>query len=196
MRAGASQNRVRRTIHEAASLLEELEVEYAVTGVAAAAIYDFTRATKGVDFVLAVDEDEWEGVVKTFIKRGYRFRRENFHKLGMTALWSPAGFGVDLFMEDDAEVFERAVGVNYYGKKIPFVSLEDLTRQKLRFGRDKDVLDLVALLRMNEERIDWGYIKEKLDDEEFEKLDKLRRVARGELEVTAVFGRRSGKRKQ
>jgi single-stranded DNA-specific DHH superfamily exonuclease len=97
---------------------------------------------------------------------------------------------VDVFFEDEAEVFERAREVEYSGKPVFFVSLEDLIRQKLNMGpRLKDTSDIIALLKTNEDKIDWSYFDRKLDDEEREKLNKLWRVARGELEVTAVFGR-------
>lgn len=184
------------TAHRVVDVLERLGVRYAITGMLAGGVHGHPRQTFDVDVSVAVvSDEEWEGILKALGKEGFKSgRRPDIHKLGAALLESPDGWGVDVFIEDDAEVFERALEINYFKKPVLFVTLEDLIRHKLRMGRMKDVPDLIALLSKNEKRIDWDYLDRKLSDAEGEELDKLRRVARGELEATAVFGRRSGNR--
>jgi hypothetical protein len=159
-------------------ILKELRVDYAVTGAFAAARYDWVRATADVDIVVSVGEKEWEEVIKQFLKNGFVFRTEDFHMLGIATLKAPECFGVDLIVEDDPDMFQRAVEVEYYGRFVRVVSLEDLIRTKLRFRRGKDLLDLRALFEINASKIDWGYLERKVTNPE--ESDLLERLGRGE----------------
>lgn len=168
-------NRAARTIHGAVGILEKLGVDYAITGMIAGAAHGYIRATGDVDIVLAADEKKWKEAVREFLKRGFSFRGERFDQLGTATLKAPSGFGVDLAVEDDDDVFRRGIEVEYYGKTIVLVSLEDLVRHKLRFRRGKDVLDLRELLDAKEGKIDWDYLDRKVTDpEERDLLDRLR----------------------
>lgn len=164
------------TTFKAVGILEELGVEYAVSGMIAGAVYGHIRVTSDVDIVVSLDDKGWEEAVRQFLTEGFISRGEDFHKLGIATLKTPECFGVDLIREDDPEVFERARGVEYHGKTVAFVSLEDLIRTKLRFRRWKDVDDLRALLEINAGRIDWAYLGRKVrDPEESDLLGLLRR---------------------
>jgi len=180
------------TVHRVVEILERRGLRYAVTGMLAGGVHGYPRQTIDVDISIAVaNQNEWEEIIKTLKMEGFvPGKRPDIHGFGIALLESPDGWGVDVFIEDDKEVLERALQVEYYGKLVFFVSLEDLIRQKLKMGpRLKDTSDIIALLRANEDKIDLGYLNRKLDDEEREKLDKLWRVAYGELEATAVFDR-------
>jgi hypothetical protein len=178
------------TVHRVVEILERCGLRYAVTGMLAGGVHGYPRQTIDVDIsIAAASQKEWEETIETLKKEGFvPGKRPDIHGFGIALLESPDGWGVDVFFEDEAEVFERARKVEYYGKPVFFVSLEDLVRQKLKMGpRLKDTSDIIALLKTNEDKIDWSYFDRKLDDEEREKLNKLWRVARGELEATAVF---------
>ncbi|MEM3519648.1 MAG: hypothetical protein QW179_01420 [Candidatus Hadarchaeales archaeon] len=165
-----------RTTFRAIETLDKLGVKHAVSGMIAGAVYGHIRVTADVDIVVHVSEEEWENVIKEFVKGGFILRGEDFHKLGIATLKTSECFGVDLIREDDREVFERVKQIEYHGKKIPFVSLEDLIVFKLRFRRGKDIYDLRALLEINAAKIDWGYLERKVrEPEERELLERLRR---------------------
>jgi hypothetical protein len=157
-------------------LLEMMGVKHAITGAFAAARYGVIRATMDVDILLHVKKGKWEEIVKSFLENGFIFRGEDFHKLGIATLKTPECFGVDLILEDDPDVFKRVKRVDYYGTIVAVVTLEDLIRTKLRFRREKDILDLRILLEANAGKIDWKYLERKITDpDEKDLLKRLRR---------------------
>jgi hypothetical protein len=164
------------TTFKAIDILKELGVEYAVSGMIAGAVYGHVRVTADVDILVSVDKEKWEEVIRRFLESGFVFRSENFHMLEIATLKTLECFGVVLIVEDDREVFERARELQYHGKTLILVSLEDLIRNKLRFRRGKDLLDLRALLEINASKIDWGYLERKVaNPEESDLLERLRR---------------------
>jgi hypothetical protein len=167
-----------KVLQRTVRILDKLEVEYALTGMHASGVHGYRRATEDIDVVLLVDEPKWKQVVEEFKKHGYLFRHGDFHKLGFATLKTPECLGVDLIVEDDPEVFERAFDVEYYGMMVPIVSLEDLVRSKLRFRRSIDIIDLQRLLEIRGGDVDWKYLDRKVTDSE--ESDLLNRLRRGE----------------
>jgi len=169
---------------KAVGILEELNVEYALTGAVACAYYDYIRITRDVDILLRVSGSQWERVVQEFTRRGFAFRGEDFHKLGMALLKTHECFGIDLIVEEDEEVFRRAEKAEFLGRELAIASLEDIIRSKLSFRRSKDILDLQELLAMYTDRIDWKYLERKVTDpEERELLERLRKGEKIVVEV-------------
>ena len=176
-------------VHRVAKILEKLKANYAIGGMLAGAIHGYPVATFDVDVSVGVSEEGWKRVVRAFLRGGFTSgERPAVHELGTALLKTPGGWNVDLFLETDREVFERAVKVEYHGRPIRFLSLEDLLRYKLEFRRMKDIAHIIGLLRVNKDRIDWEYLKRKLDPEELEYLERLRDVAWGRRGATALFG--------
>ncbi len=173
-----------RVTLKAVDILSELHIEYVLTGAVACALYDYIRVTRDVDILLAVSGSQWERVVQEFTRRGFAFRGEDFHKLGMALLKTPECYGVDLILEEDEEVFRRARKVRFLGKELAIASLEDIIRSKLSFRRGKDITDLQELLAMYADQIDWEYLERKVTDpEERELLEHLRKGEKIVVEV-------------
>jgi len=155
---------------EVDGILEGLGAEHAFGGALALAYYAEPRATIDVDVNVFVPFPNAAEVVQAFERRGLMAE-------GDPAGWLPnAGVRlgrpgelakIDLFFSLDNSYERVAARVRRFpfgregGPDLPFLSAEDLVVFKLSFGRDKDWIDLKAMVRTLSD-MDLAYIEDLL----------------------------------
>lgn len=153
--------------------LQALGVPAALMGGLAASAWDYYRATRDVDLLVAADVLSPDALLQSLQGRGYRpykvppltdFDGERVLQL----LSRPPGkmyeFRVDLFLAE-TEFHRTALARNVSfrlpdGKTdVPVVTCEDLILLKVRAARLLDQGDVVALLQENRSDLDFNYVR-------------------------------------
>lgn len=157
--------------------LDVLEVEYAVVGSVASSAHGEPRATMDVDFVARLTEPALERLaallgaqfyfdVETALEALRRGGSFNILSLRDVTKFDFFPAGADAF---GAAQLARKVLVRVEflsGIEVPVASPEDVALAKLRWfdqrGRtsEKQWSDILGILRVQGERIDWAYIEE------------------------------------
>ncbi|MCC6129368.1 MAG: nucleotidyltransferase [Acidobacteria bacterium] len=153
--------------------LEAAGVRFVVAGGVAVVLHGYPRLTADLDIVLDLERDNVLRAVGALEELGYHPRapvaakelasqeiRERWiREKGMKvfSLWSTRlkGTEIDIFAEEPfpfAEGYDRAQVIQLEGITFRIVSLEDLIEMKAVAGRDKDVLDLKMLRRLQQSR--------------------------------------------
>jgi predicted nucleotidyltransferase len=134
-----------------ASLLAR-EVRFLVVGGYAVALHGHPRYTADLDVWVLVDEQNAEAVVQAltdFGLGGMGLSAEDFMEPDRVVQLGYPPLRIDLMTSIDAvdfpEAYERRVEVEVDGVDVPFISLEDLRRNKEATGRAQDLADLEAL---------------------------------------------------
>ena len=160
----------RKSIERVLDALNESNVRYLVVGGLAVVAHGYLRFTADLDLLLDFDEDNLRAALDALAQLGYAprapvdpeafldadTRAEWVRDKGMTvfSLFSPEhpATEVDLFVEpplDFDDAYQRAVAFEIRpGLAATFIALEDLIRMKLEAGRDKDLLDVDMLRRL------------------------------------------------
>lgn len=147
--------------------LNDLRAHYMLVGSLSSNYYGIPRATKDVDLVLDVAEDMMRPLAAKVVPAFRLDPQIGFETKFMTTkhLFIGTGelpFTVEVFsLSDDRHDQER------YRRRVPgklgpepawFPTPEDVVIQKLRWGRRKDFLDVVDVISVQTDRLDWGYI--------------------------------------
>jgi len=155
---------------EVHATLEGLGAEHAFGGALALAYYAEPRATVDVDVNVFVPFVAAAEVVEAFHRRGLAAEGDPAGWLPTAGvrLTRPGELGkVDLFFSLDDSYERIAARVRKFpfgrdgGPQLPFLSAEDLAVFKLSFGRDKDWIDLKAMVQTVPD-IDLSYIEQLL----------------------------------
>lgn len=144
-------------------------IKYVIIGGVAVNLYGYSRFTGDIDIILALDKNNLKKLDKLMHKLGYIERQpisikelgdkkklKGFiNKKGMKAFTfisnSKPQLDIDIIVEESME-FEK-----YYRRKniikvwnigLPVCHIDDLIKMKKAVGRDKDLLDLEALLKL------------------------------------------------
>lgn len=134
------------------ALLNSERVRYLLLGGYAVNYYGYHRFTGNIDFWIAVDSENANRVSKALQQFGFSadavkpalFMESNrVHMLGrvpmrVDLLTGPSGVEFD-------DCYKRRVLATLDGIDVSLISLEDLRRNKLASGRDKDLMDLKGL---------------------------------------------------
>ena len=165
--------------------LEELEIEYMLVGAFSSNAYGVPRSTKDADIVVAFGEIQ---VVEFCQSLGDEFVLDRQMMLeGFTGSTrnvvrhADSGFDIELFrLNDDAHHQERfarrlRMQVNELNLTAWIPTAEDVVVQKIRWARRKDLDDVVNLLIVSGEKLDWQYIRRWTDEHgTTDLLDQLR----------------------
>lgn len=170
--------------------LNESGIPYVLVGSLAASFYGVSRGTQDADIVVSCPDSQIKSLVNLL---GSEFERDPqlaFETVTATkkALLrvKQTGFQIEVFfLSDDAhdqQRFERRQLVSAFGRKAYVLSAEDVIVTKLRWlhlaGRNKDRGDILAVLRLQSDRIDWPYVESWCDRHGTrELLDRLRKEA-------------------
>lgn len=148
---------------EAVDFLEEQDLRYAVIGGLALAQWGVSRATRDVDFKIAVPDTDYERVGSLL--------RTRFPVAGRPEL-PPNPLIISVLIDDvlvdfllaipgyETSIVERAVTRNTMNRKVAYSSAEDLIVQKIAASRDKDWLDVKSLLVAQRGALDLVYIRD------------------------------------
>lgn len=149
--------------------LEELGIEYMIVGALSCNLYGVPRATVDADIVVDFRDfslvnfceglgDDFKLDKQMMLEMLTGSRRNVLHFL-------PTGFDIELFfLNDDAhhqERFRRRRELPFpeLGQPAKVQTAEDLIIQKLRWARRKDLDDIVSVMSVSRERIDWAYVR-------------------------------------
>ena len=149
MKSGSSLN---QDFKEFLGLLLEESVEFALVGGFAVAYHGYPRFTGDMDILIDRDQANAEKVLKALARFGFGSLRIAVSDLTTEANVIQLGFPpvrIDLITSIDGveneEVFANRLFDDFYGLKIPIISLDHLKRNKRATGRTQDLLDLENL---------------------------------------------------
>ncbi len=136
------------------TLLEKKSVEYLVVGGYAVGFHGFPRYTGDIDFFVAVSETNAQRLMEVFQEFGFGdigIEKQDFLKpsfiieIGREPRKIQVLTGIDGVTFDECR--KTAVKCDYLGRKMRFIGLEELLRNKKASGRSKDLIDAQELLR-------------------------------------------------
>ncbi len=158
-----------------AQALDRQKIPYMIIGGQAVLLYGSPRLTRDIDITLGVDTDFYEKILKLcaglklkvlpknpgqFVKNSKVLPTEDSRsKIRVDFIFSNTSY--------EQEAIRRAKKVTLQGKKISFVSLEDLIIHKMFAGRAIDLEDVRTIL-IKQKSVDFVYIRRWL--KEFSKL--------------------------
>jgi predicted nucleotidyltransferase len=149
--------------------LNKAKVKYLVVGGVAVNLYGYVRFTGDLDLLVLLDESNLVKIDKVLRRLGYKERLPvsikelGDHKKVKTWLkernlkafsFTPPKnnpLQIDLIIEESLKFDkfnEKRNCKKISGVTIPVVSIEDLIKMKKRANRDKDLLDLEALIKL------------------------------------------------
>jgi hypothetical protein len=149
--------------------LNEAHVPYLLAGSLAANIYSIPRSTKDADFVVEMDAAALDKIT-TLLEPLFELDPQQHLE---TTTWTrryiwkarEIPFDVELFLKSsDPHHTEqwsrrREIFIEALNRKTWVPTPEDITIQKLRWGRTKDLTDAAAMLSVRGKLLDWPYIE-------------------------------------
>lgn len=154
----------------AASLLEANGTPYALIGGCARNAYAPPRATRDVDFAVAVDSAQLAALVSSFLASGFKPATSVTAEVGdsvpdLILFRNGQGERIDVLIAKTAfetQALSRATRRPVPGyETIPIVTVEDLLVYKLLAGRPRDMADAEEVARSQQRAgvvIDWDYV--------------------------------------
>lgn len=128
------------------------DVKFLIVGAYALGAYGYPRATGDMDIWVMATADNSEKLYKALKEFGAplaQIDEHTFVKQGIIFQIGVAPRRVDIITKIDGVEFEDAYGhrkdINIEGLLIPFISKEDLIKNKLSTGREKDRVDAEQL---------------------------------------------------
>lgn len=142
-----------------------------IVGGVAVNLYGYSRFTGDIDILLALDEENLVKMDDLMHKMGYTERLpiqlkdlrnskkvENYieekNLKAFTFISSAnAQLDIDIIVQESlyfSKYEKHQVAIEVWGLKLPVINLDDLIEMKKSTGRDKDFLDLEALLKIKE----------------------------------------------
>ncbi len=158
-----------KIVHDFADRIEPLGVEYMLTGSLAMMQYKVYRMTADIDIVIELKNEHANQIVSAFEPDYYvphgRVRDAISQKFMFNVIHLDTAFKIDLVLKKKSEyqqnAFERRRKLDFYGKEIYIITLEDLIISKLNWAKDslseKQLTDVENLLQ-NE--YDTDYVKD------------------------------------
>lgn len=152
-------------------LLNEAQIPYMVVGSFSSNAYGEPRATKDADFLVQFTKEARQQLMSKLPREFEVDQQASFETItGHTRqiLRIPCiPFEIELFdlseEEFDRERFGRRVETSVEGHTLWLPTAEDVVIQKLRWAklgrRDKDLFDVVGILKVRGERLDWEYVE-------------------------------------
>lgn len=149
--------------------LDNAKIKYLLVGGVAVNLYGYNRFTGDIDILLALNEGNLQDLDKLMHEMGYVERQpisvkelgnpkklENFiNEKGLKAFTfisnSKPQLDLDIIIEESLEFDQynkRKTTIEIWGLKLPMIGIDDLIAMKKNAGRDKDKIDLEALLQI------------------------------------------------
>lgn len=148
--------------------LEQAGIPYLLVGAFSSNAYGIARSTKDADFVVALQPGDLRRLI---VRLGPDFRLDPQMKFEVITgsvryviTFLPTDFDIELFrLSDDghhAERFRRKqrVQLGELNREVWLPTAEDVIIQKLRWQRRKDLDDVVNILALRADTLDWEYL--------------------------------------
>lgn len=148
-----------KIVHDFVERVEPLGIKYMLTGSTAMLLYNVYRMTADIDIVVELQHDDANRIISAFEPDYYvphgRVRDAIARKFMFNVIHQETAFKIDLVIkktdEFQLEAFERRRKIDFYGKEISVISLEDLIISKLLWAKDsrseKQLTDVENLLQ-------------------------------------------------
>ncbi len=155
-------------------ILDELKIEYFITGGFAVSGWGRIRSTLDIDIVIKILEPEIVPLTKALrkiSKFGYvdeEAAKKALRRKGEFNFIDPeTGFKVDFWIEKENEItkteFKRRIVKKISGHKIYFISPEDLILNKLRWHQKSEssrhLEDIESIFKISGKKLDLAYLK-------------------------------------
>jgi len=141
---------------EMLQLLKGNEVRFLVVGAYAMGAYGYPRATGDIDIWILTSGENSKKVFRALNEFGAPLAQVNetaFAERDIIFQIGVAPRRIDIITSIDGVEFEKAwqnrIEVDIDGLNIPFISKQDLIKNKESTGRDKDILDAKILRQTN-----------------------------------------------
>ncbi len=137
---------------EILQILLKNDVQFLVVGAYAMAAYGYPRATGDFDIWVESSIENSENIYKSLLEFGTPLTgitKDTFSEDGLVFQIGVAPRRIDIITGIDGVNFEDAFkdkeGIEVEGLKLPFISKENLIKNKKATGREKDRLDIKYL---------------------------------------------------
>ena len=158
-----------------AEIMEDLELNYCLTGGFAVSVWGRPRSTFDIDIVIQLKTEKIKPLIKKLRRlssSGYIEEstvKEAMERGGEFNFIHPeSGMKVDFWVIKKGDLIgqkelERKIARNFSGQKIYFISPEDLILSKLRWFKESEssrhLEDIESILKISREKIDFDYLK-------------------------------------
>jgi hypothetical protein len=139
------------------TLLDQRSVEYLIVGGYAVGFHGFPRYTGDINFFVSINEENAEKLVRVLDDFGFGgicIEREDFLKPSFVVEIGRAPRKIQILTGIDGvsfqECMQSAVECEYLQRKLRFIGLDALVRNKKASGRPKDLIDIQELTGLQE----------------------------------------------
>jgi hypothetical protein len=143
------------------TLLDQRSVEYLIVGGYAVGFHGFPRYTGDIDFFVSINEENAEKLVRVLDDFGFGgigIEREDFLKPFFVVEIGREPRKIQILTGIDGVSFQEclkgAVECEYLERKLRFIGLDALVRNKRASGRPKDLIDVQALTGLQDQQQD------------------------------------------
>ncbi len=138
--------------------LNKEKVKYLVVGGVAVNLYGYLRFTGDIDILLLLEEKNLGKMDRAMKSIGYSDHKQVkkwLKEKNMTAFAffnsKEPGLMIDILVEESLKfdrILEHSVKKRFDNVNLPLVSIDYLIKMKRKAGRDKDLIDLEALIEL------------------------------------------------
>jgi hypothetical protein len=147
--------------------LERLGIEYLLVGGIAVMYHGYSRTTEDVDFVIALESQQRLSELVSLLGPGYSLSPQATFEVytsktyrTIEVLGTPIKIDVFFVTDDfDREQFARKKKLPLFNRKVFLPTAEDVIVIKLRWQRRKDLVDVMYVMGLNDEDLDWNYLE-------------------------------------
>jgi len=170
--------------------LEKLKIPYMITGGIAVSFWGLPRTTHDLDIVIKIKEKDKEKIIEAFKKEFYISERAVTEAIRNQSTFNlihyRSGLKIDFWMAKETDFgnleFRRRKKRKTFGKKIYFISPEDLILEKLLWFKEsqstRHLEDIEGILKISKVNIDYikKWAKKHSTIEIFDKILKRSRM--------------------
>jgi hypothetical protein len=133
------------------------KVLYLLVGGWAVGLYGYPRATKDIDFLIAVDQKNLRKLKKALFEfHAPTIEMEHFKKPGNFFRMGRSPIQIDIITDASGikikECYERRMIINVEGTEIAVISRDDLIKNKRATGRTQDLADAQTLEKWKDKK--------------------------------------------
>jgi len=153
---------IERVLKKFVMAMSRLEIPYVIVGGFAIAGWGRYRATQDVDVIMQLRETDVSGLVRVLREGGFSVKTEDIldalrQKEHFSIFNSDSIYHVDakgVYGKHETRTLHSRVVIGIGDYSIPISGLEDTIVNKLRFGREQDIEDALAIFIRNKDKID------------------------------------------